>query len=281
LAIQAQNETNTDADRANLDSEYQNLITEISRIATDTEFNTRKILNGDLAISTSDLGSGIAVGEGITSIKADGSVATGTYKLEFAVAIADPETPAKLTITSTTDATLTQTVDVEIPTDTSTTVYSFSTLGISVEINKDLDAAISANNEFTVSGGLSLHIGANADQKMNISIGNMSASSLGVSGIDIQTASSAADTLDKIDAAMETVSTQRANLGAAQNRLDHTIANLNTITENLTAAESRIRDVDMAKEIMEFTRTSILNQAAQVMLAQANQQPQGILQLLK
>ncbi len=84
-----------------------------------------------------------------------------------------------------------------------------------------------------------------------------------------------------IDTALETVSTERAKLGALQNRLEHTINNLGTSSENLSAAESRIRDVDMAKEMMAFTKNSILQQAATAMLAQANQAPQGVLQLLK
>ncbi len=83
-----------------------------------------------------------------------------------------------------------------------------------------------------------------------------------------------------INDAIETVSAQRSNLGAFQNRLEHTISNLGTSSENLQAAESRIRDVDMAKEVMEMTRTNILSQASQAMLAQANQKPQSVLQLL-
>ncbi|GGB50342.1 hypothetical protein GCM10011409_29930 [Lentibacillus populi] len=85
----------------------------------------------------------------------------------------------------------------------------------------------------------------------------------------------------KIDKAINTVSTQRSSLGAVQNRLEHTINNLGASSENLTAAESRIRDTDMAKEMIEFTKNNILTQAAQAMLAQSNQQPQGVLQLLR
>ncbi|MDF2652897.1 MAG: flagellin domain protein, partial [Paenibacillus sp.] len=87
--------------------------------------------------------------------------------------------------------------------------------------------------------------------------------------------------LSIINDAIERVSSQRSQLGAFQNRLEHTINNLGTSAENLVASESRIRDVDMAKEMMEFTKNNILSQAAQAMLAQANQQPQGVLQLLR
>ncbi|MDA7025526.1 flagellin Hag [Bacillus sp. CLL-7-23] len=127
-------------------------------------------------------------------------------------------------------------------------------------------------------------IGANATQQLNVTIGNMGATALGVNAIDVTgfTAAGAFDTqIALIDTAITTVSTQRANLGAVQNRLEHTINNLGAASENLTAAESRIRDVDMAKEMSEFTKNNILSQASQAMLAQANQQPQSVLQLLR
>jgi flagellin len=102
-----------------------------------------------------------------------------------------------------------------------------------------------------------------------------------VGGIDISSQTAANDAITAINNAINKVSTERAKLGAYQNRLEHTINNLGTSAENLTAAESRIRDVDMAKEMMEYTKNSILQQAAQAMLAQANQMPQGVLQLLR
>ena len=126
-----------------------------------------------------------------------------------------------------------------------------------------------------------MHIGANANQNMSISINDMSATALGVKSIDVSTQENANLAVTTINTAIERVSSERAKLGAYQNRLEHTINNLGTSAENLTAAESRIRDVDMAKEMMEFTKNSILAQAAQAMLAQANQQPQGVLQLLR
>ena len=109
----------------------------------------------------------------------------------------------------------------------------------------------------------------------------MSSKGIGVNAVNILTADSANAAIDIVDKAINTVSATRANLGAMQNRLEHTINSLNTTSENLTAAESRIRDVDMAKEMMSFTKNNILTQAAQAMLAQANQQPQGVLQLLQ
>lgn len=132
-------------------------------------------------------------------------------------------------------------------------------------------------------GKLVFQIGANgdADQRVSMSIDDMSSKGIGVDAVNILTADSANAAIDIVDKAINTVSATRANLGAMQNRLEHTINSLNTTSENLTAAESRIRDVDMAKEMMSFTKNNILTQAAQAMLAQANQQPQGVLQLLQ
>ena len=109
----------------------------------------------------------------------------------------------------------------------------------------------------------------------------MHVSSLGIGDIDISNREGASAAISKITQAINQVSTSRGKLGAIQHRLEHTINNLGVTTENITAAESRIRDVDMAKEMMEFTKNSVLMQSAQAMLAQANQQPQSILQLLQ
>ncbi|WP_127836713.1 flagellin N-terminal helical domain-containing protein [Clostridium prolinivorans] len=108
-----------------------------------------------------------------------------------------------------------------------------------------------------------------------------SGKSFTINGVDASTRDTAMGSITSINTAIETVSKERAKLGAYQNRLEHTIANLGTSAENLTAAESRVRDVDMAKEMMQFSKNNILAQAAQAMLAQANQQPQGVLQLLR
>jgi flagellin len=124
-------------------------------------------------------------------------------------------------------------------------------------------------------------IGANQNQTMEISIGDMRSKALGIEDINLSTKEGAQSAITVIQSAIEKVSTQRSELGAYQNRLEHTIANLGTSSENLTSAESRIRDVDMAKEMMTFSKNNILSQAAQAMLAQANQQPQGVLQLLR
>ncbi|MDD9271803.1 flagellin [Paenibacillus sp. GCM10023248] len=138
-----------------------------------------------------------------------------------------------------------------------------------------------AQTEATGNGGVSFQIGANRGQTISFGISDMRTAALGLSSVDISTATSASQALTSLDSAIKNVSSQRSKMGAVQNRLEHTINNLQTASENLTAAESRIRDVDMAKEMMDFTKNNILSQAAQAMLAQANQQPQGVLQLLR
>ncbi|MEC2266518.1 flagellin Hag [Bacillus subtilis] len=154
----------------------------------------------------------------------------------------------------------------------------------------------------TEGDALVFQIGANATQQIKVNIQDMSAAALGVTDNDgaVETGKSVKDIdvskfetiaadddggfddqLAIVDGAIKQVSAQRAKLGAVQNRLEHTINNLGASGENLTAAESRIRDVDMAKEMSEFTKNNILSQASQAMLAQANQQPQNVLQLLR
>jgi flagellin len=137
----------------------------------------------------------------------------------------------------------------------------------------------------TVAGTLELHIGANKGQTFSLKLDtagvDLTQVNTDLAGADISTQLLSEAAIETLDTQIASVSSGRSYLGAAQNRLDHTINNLNTSSENLTAAESRVRDVDMAKEMMEQTKNSILSQAAQAMLAQANQQPQGVLQLLR
>ena len=130
---------------------------------------------------------------------------------------------------------------------------------------------------------MTLQIGdTSADfNQMEVSVGDMHADALGIADIDISTQAGAKAAVDKIKAAINSVSSTRGDLGAIQNRLEHTINNLSVTAENMTAAESRIRDVDMANEMMAYTKNNILVQSSQAMLAQANQIPQGVLQLLQ
>ena len=129
--------------------------------------------------------------------------------------------------------------------------------------------------------GKNLQIGSLKGQTIKISISNMNAATLGVSGLTVDKNSTAGISMSKIQAAIDKVSTQRSNLGALQNRLEHTINNLDTTSENTSAAESRIRDTDMADEMVRYSKNNILSQAGNSMLAQANQQTHGVLSLLQ
>ena len=129
--------------------------------------------------------------------------------------------------------------------------------------------------------GMRLQVGALSGQSISISIGNMNAATLKVSGLRVSSFSAAGKAMAAIQEAINSVSKQRSALGAIQNRLEHTINNLQTTSENTSAAESRIRDVDMATEMVEYSKNNILAQAGQSMLAQANQATQGVLSLLQ
>ena len=172
---------------------------------------------------------------------------------------------------------------------------------------KDLVAKVetttTTTQELEKKQSLYMQIGANAGQTMQISLNDMRAAALGVTSktgtngfigtadvtndteveyaLDVSTQEGASKAITTIQTAIDSVSAERSKLGAIQNRLEHTIKNLDNVSENLQASESRIRDVDMAKEMMEFTKQNILQQASTAMLAQANQLPQTVLQLLR
>ena len=126
-----------------------------------------------------------------------------------------------------------------------------------------------------------LQVGSLKGQKITLSIDNMDATSLSVNSLDVTSFGAAGSAMEKIQKAIDSVSDQRSELGAIQNRLEHTINNLDTTSENTSAAESRIRDTDMAEEMVQYSKNNILSQAGNSMLAQANQQAQGVLSLLQ
>lgn len=157
------------------------------------------------------------------------------------------------------------------------------------ELVKEIDrisTSTTFNEKKLLNGGaaataINFQIGADKGVSMSLKIATVDAKALAVNSLGIDSHASAANAISSVDTAIKKVSKERSKLGANQNRLEHTIKNLDNAAENIQAAESRIRDVDMAKEMMEFTKLNILNQASQAMLSQANQQPQGVLQLLR
>ena len=159
-------------------------------------------------------------------------------------------------------------------TDTTKTATNF---GTDLSAYSETQAATDIRDD----GSLTFQIGANQDQTMDVSISKMNVQSLALSSVDVSTQTGAESAITIVDNAINQVSAERAKLGAYENRLDHTINNLTTTSQNMTSAESRIRDVDMASEMANYQKNSVLQQAAQAMLAQANQQPQQVLKLLQ
>lgn len=148
----------------------------------------------------------------------------------------------------------------------------------------DIASKTTFNNTKLLDGSFAkdFQVGANASEVLNVAVAtSMDATGLAIDGNDLTTAANATTALTALDAAIKTVSETRASLGASQNRLEHKINNLNVTVENLSASESRIRDTDMAQEMVAFTRSQILSQAGTAMLAQANQAPQSVLKLLQ
>ena len=243
LAVQAANDTNVEIDRMSLQSEIDQLAQELTRIAENTEFNTKKLLDGNFTGAKFHIGANS--GQNISlSI---GNMDSVTLKV------------GKKLVT-----------DADALKDTAgTTLAKFYTAGA------DIDAATGVVAE--TSG----YYDATTNKLYRLADKAYSAGQTMVFGIDIYTQSAADAAITTINNALEAVSAERSKLGAYQNRLEHTISNLDNVAENLQASESRIRDVDMAKEMMEFTKQNILQQAATAMLAQANQAPQTVLQLLR
>ncbi len=282
LAVQGNNDTNTATDRSRIQEEMSQLSSEISSIGTKTEFNTKKLTDGSLGVKTVD-GSLTAVSLAAAGVSIDISGIASGSPINFSTTT---------TGISVTVGTTTQTISVgNTSAITAGTALNFNNVGVKLNFSATASATtlLSAGASLGTSGNTAtFQIGANSNQQLDISINNMKADAIGngtgsmVSDVDVtSTTQNFTTRLSILDTAINQVSAERSKMGAWQNRLEHTINNLSTSSENLTAAESRVRDVDMAKEMMEFTKNNILSQASTAMLAQANQQPQGVLQLLR
>jgi flagellin len=349
LAVQASNDTNTDDDRTQLQNEIDQLTNEVDRIATTSEFNTKKLLDGSQA-GASKYHAGSAGVEGsftngyVKLSQVDTSVANtvgidDVIRISFrkdvttaGVTLVDVSNPSVSTATAA-DAARFQSLNgaqVSISIDnsagdatvtianaayTGTTASAGSAITTAVTFKISGATNIKADDVITISlskmtptgpaengsESMRLQVGANAGQEMDLSIASMKAKDLGIvktsttvdidcsyggagnnigKALDVTSQAKASLAIEAYDGAIQRVSTQRAKLGAIQNRLEHTINNLDTSAENLQAAESAIRDVDMAEEMTNYSKNNILMQAGQSMLAQANQSTQGALSLL-
>ncbi|WP_460322945.1 flagellin N-terminal helical domain-containing protein [Alkalibacterium psychrotolerans] len=240
LTVQAANDTNTTEDRQALQEELDSLVLEVDRIADTTKFNKQELLNGG-----------------------------ASFKFQIG---ANANEHLDLSINSMKSDTL--------------GVDNLSLTGTS-EIPSDANAQTGAGHDIEWNGDNWVYSNDVPDTESSdpnlFNQGDIVAQNVLDDINDLPTAELSYDfdtIINNIDSAIESVSSQRAELGATQNRLEHTVNNLTTTRENLAEANSRIRDVDMAEEMMEFTKNNILSQASTAMLAQANQMPQGVLQLL-
>ena len=254
LAVQSSSDTNTDEDRVELQKEVNELAAELTRIGDTTEFNTKTLLDGEFD-ATFHIGAnqGQNLSISISDMRTDALEVGQAYE-----AVVEDDSKVLKGAEGNVIATYVEAVEEDVDEDgeiTQEAVVGGYYKGDGTDTNSE-KLLIEADEAFS------------AGQK-------------GAFGIDISSQTAADSAITTINNAIETVSAERSKLGATQNRLEHTINNLGTSSENLTAAESRIRDVDMAKEIMEISKNAILSQAAQAMLAQANQQPQAVLQLLQ
>ena len=278
LAVQAADDSNTSTDRSSLNAEFQALKTEIDRIANSTKFNNQNVLNGGFGSSISNLGTNLSAANGIEDITSNGAAA-GTYTLTVA---AGTNSGKKLTLTVGTQSQVID--DVAVPTGLNNTEVNFTALGVKVTINAQIQD-IAANNTFDVtSGSGTFQIGSDNALNNTISISSVdarvSALSSNLVTADITNLANAQSSIDYVQTAINNVLTKKGDLGAINNRLEYTVANLNNIIENVSAARSRVMDADFAVETANMTKAMILQQAGISVLAQANQSPQQVLALL-
>lgn len=298
LAVQSASDTNTAADRWEIQKEINQLSEELTRIANTTEFNTKNLLGGAFA-GTFQIGAneGQNITLNIVGMKSSHldteiniSVNASAQGTGYAAAV----NPGNSVLTAATDvkaasgkAILGGAYDVTLATGASAgaikiTVTIKSTSGATVTLTGSAAAnagsLIASNSNYSIKFTWSGTAAAGTSATLYIVGKDENGNNQGISVITQSDANKAITTINK---AIEKVSAERAKLGAYQNRLEHTIANLGVAAENLTAAESRIRDLDMAQEMMAFTRNQILMQAGTAMLAQANQVPAVVLQLLR
>lgn len=297
LGVQASNDTNSDDSRAAIKTEATSLVDELGRIAGSADFNGTKLLNGDntsLKIqvgANGDASSQIGVDLSGANVKAIattlnlGALASGgsTFDIADATALA-----GAATFTSTKDGVVTTVTTADLGaagTFDSVEGYADALRGdadfaanFTVSVEKDANGAGTGIVVQAKDGG-TLADADNASAGTGLAAGNVSAS-VGT-GLDFTNAAKAQASITLIDTQIKSVSTARADLGATQNRLESAVQTINVAKENLTASNSRIRDTDMAEEMVKFTRNNILSQAGTAMLAQANQSNQGVLQLLR
>ncbi|QEX23551.1 flagellin [Hypericibacter adhaerens] len=300
LSVQAGSGQLSSTERGMLDTEYQSLVSEVTRIAAATDFNGQQLVNGSLTtVQTSNTSSAFLVADGVASITAHGLTASTSdnYTLSY-----DGTTGHTFTLTgpggtSYTGQISSSAYDSSSAMSTGTavklTAANTSSVGdIVISLNTAFDAATtvaaSTNNGMHFTGSdttsFSYKVGAGTDATkdvITVSVNGINAANLGLTGTDITTAATADAASDLISAAIDTLNTARSTVGAYQNRLQFASDNLASAIENSEAARSNLLDLDIAQEMTTFTSKQILTQAGVSMLAQANQMPQNLLKLFQ
>lgn len=301
LAVKASTGTITDDDRLTIDNEVQQLKEEITRIANETEFNGQSLLDGTFDLKgytkSTQLGGADTNDVNVKTTYYSDDVVSGAYNLELNVMFGDdgrierieefekdptenpikggPEFPA----------------DVRVKTWDGNVVTIGNDAGFEIKVrvtNLNPQAVapgafqpIGATIDLVGFGAMDMEIGANEGQELPIRIPNISLENMELSAANLRTQEESSDTLSRMEGAIKYVSGVRSRLGAYQNRLEHTIASLDVTSENMTAAYSRIMDTDMAEEMTNYTTLQVLTQASTSVLAQANERPSQVLQLLQ
>lgn len=278
LAVQGANDTFTDEDRSNINSEIQSLCKEIDRISTDTEFNHTKLLNGDVqrrAYSTVKNGDGeVNLTSGATATYFTGSVEAGDYGIKV-------NADGTAEFLQDADGNRIGFSDTAIMTSENNKVKVTDNNGFEMEFTLEEGFSGDVTVELWDIGMMPIQVGANANQIIDIEISEISARTLNLDILDFSTSESCSKSITVINEAISRVSKVRSNLGAYQNRLEYSVTSLDSTQENMTAALSRITDVNMAEEMTNYTQSNVLQQAGISMVAQANQLPEKILQLLQ
>jgi flagellin len=291
LAVQAGSGQLSSTERSMLDTEYQNLIQEIDRIAADTEFNGVKMVNGSQTVQT--MPAGLQVGDGVATVNISGfdlggATTSAAYSLGYATTgqftLTDGSTNWVGTISSSviSGGVTTQGVTVELQSAGSDAVM---TLGIAAGFSTSTSvgsAVITMQGNATTSFVFKVGSGTvAAEDEISVTIDGIGTTALTLSGTDVLTKTTADTASDSITTAVNNINSSRANLGANQNRLEFAAANISTAVENTEAARSDLMDLDVAAEMSTLTSRQILLQAGVAMLAQANQLPQTLLRLFQ
>lgn len=277
LAVQSANGTNTEKEREMIEMEIDQLKEEIDRIASDTEFNGKKLLNGDCDLK------GFTNTKGVKVTYYSDEVTVGKYT----VTAINPTYDADGNLMDG-SVTLLTNGDDSFPPDSyisyegnRVTVTAAGSFEVSFSLDETFTGAANVVLDLTGLGAMRIQIGANEGEVMEIRIPEISLEALGLDKVDLTTKESSVKAIEQTKNANSYISKIRARLGAYQNRLEHTTASLDLTNENMTGAYSRIMDTDMAEEMTEYTNLQVLTQAGVSMLAQANERPQQVLQLLQ